>query len=67
MRKPQYTTDREWRIVSVPNGLWQLQRDGQGKGTRMFDPWVKQSHSVEWSEALAMLNARQPKKKAGVA
>jgi hypothetical protein len=70
MRKPIYTKDHEWRIVSVPNGLWRLQHcpDGvQARGTKTIDPWANHSHAVELSVAQGLLAQHQPQGKAGVA
>ena len=62
MRKPQYTTDRAYRIVSLPNGEWQLQKHNQTEGTKTNDPWEKRSHSLSLSEAQVLIRQHQPPK-----
>lgn len=40
MRKPIYAkNDSQQRVISVPNGLWQVQKRGNAKGSKTFDPW----------------------------
>lgn len=41
-RKPIYPDeqDKNVRIISVANSLWQKQRLGTTKGTNTFDPWI---------------------------
>jgi len=65
MRKPQYTKNREWRIVSVPNGLWQLQKTDGSAGTKTHDPWQGISPALELTEAQALLGSKQPVKGGG--
>jgi len=60
MRQPQYTQDRKFRIISLPNGLWQLQRDSEAQGTRTSDPWEKRSHAVSLDEVKALLRSNEP-------
>jgi len=72
MRKPEYTTDGQWRIVSVPNSLWRLQQFGQRKGTNAKratkhepavphdDPWQDHSPAVSYGAARELLAAKQP-------
>lgn len=44
MRKPQYTTDNQYRIVSLPGNLWRLQENKDGaRGTKTNDPWQNRS------------------------
>lgn len=60
MRKPEYTTDGVWRIVSVPNELWRLQQHSQVKGTKILDPWEDWSPAVSYGAARELLSAKQP-------
>ena len=38
-RKPILSDDRKFRIISVPNGLWQVQTRTAEHGTRTQDCW----------------------------
>lgn len=40
-RAPVYSKDRQSRVISVANGLWQLQSHNGDKGTATYDPWYK--------------------------
>ena len=40
-RKPIYFKDQTHRVVSVPNGLWQLEGNSGNKATREASPWFK--------------------------
>ena len=62
MRKPEYTTDHAWRIVSVPNELWRLQCNTREKGTKTLDPWEDHSPAVSYGAARELLSAKQPLK-----
>ena len=63
MRKPQYTTDKLHRIISLPNNLWQFQSNiHEARGSRTNDPWQKRSHSLTFAEAQVMLRSHQPTK-----
>ena len=63
-RKTIYSKDQQSRIVSVTNGLWQLQgHDNHGKGTNRQvkppqehrDPWFKRGAPSTKDEALVAL------------
>ena len=62
MRKPEYTTDHAWRIVSVPNELWRLQMRGSMIGSKTLDPWEDHSPAVSYGAARELLAAKQPLK-----
>jgi hypothetical protein len=59
-RTPVYSKNGEYRIVSVPNGLWRLQHTSGAKGSRTFDPWQNISHAIDFSAASSLLKAREP-------
>lgn len=60
MRKPEYTEDGVWRIVSVPNELWRLQRHSQVKGSKTIDPWEDKSPAVSYGAARELLAFKEP-------
>ena len=58
-RKPVYhDNDNQYRIISLPNGLWQAQRYSGQKGTRETDPWLPISRPCERAVALTYLPAK---------
>lgn len=55
-RKAKYATDYAFRIISVPNGFWRLQKletDGS---------WWNIGPSTDYEQATAALRAREPAK-----
>lgn len=58
-REPIYNKEKSHRIISLPNGVWQLQRYGTQAGTKTFDPWVKIGPSHELPIAYNLLRATE--------
>ena len=52
----------DWRIISVPRGLWVLQeRQARSPGEHRTSPgWRNRSRHLPYAEALARLQAQQP-------
>lgn len=59
-RQSQYTKDNFYRMVSVANGFWRVQRHENFEGTRTLDPWSNVGPAVDRSTAVALLNAHEP-------
>lgn len=59
-RQPQYTSNRQYRIVSLSNGKWRLQQYTGNKGTVTFDPWDNCGPAADFEQAKAGLRARDP-------
>lgn len=51
-----HKTNPKLRIASAPHGLWQLQRFGDAKGTRDFDPWFPVHRPTTFVAAEAQMN-----------
>ncbi len=57
-RAPRYNKNAEYRIISMPSQLWQLQHHKGGKGTKTFDPWKKIGHPLELEQAESLLRVK---------
>lgn len=49
-RLPVYA-DSKHRVVYVPGGLWQAQKIGLQKGTKIFDPWIPLHRPTDFATA----------------
>lgn len=50
------------RIISVPNGLWVLQRhSGEKSHSNKHDPWLNERRPADFATALSQLKAFEPK------
>lgn len=56
-REPIYNKSSTHRIVSKPNGFWQLQKHSGHPATREYDPWVKAGQPASLRETHIQLNA----------
>jgi hypothetical protein len=56
-RAPRYNKNAEYRIISLPGQLWQLQHHKGGKGTKTYDPWKKIGLPLELDRAMVVLQA----------
>lgn len=54
-REPRYGKNCSHRIVSRPNGLWQLQSRSSAEGSRTIDPWQDEKPPSSFEEAKASL------------
>ena len=59
-RKPIYDKENsKLRVVSMPNGLWQFQQLGGGKGTREHDPWLPMGPITDLQTALGHIKTER--------
>jgi hypothetical protein len=58
-RAPIYVDKQSYRIVSRPNGLWQVQ-EFYGKCSKTFDAWSNLRRAADFDAALNMLKALSP-------
>ena len=63
-RQPKYTKDNAYRVVSIANGYWRLQRYENFKGTKTIDPWSMAGLPTDYTSALCALHAHEPIKRA---
>lgn len=54
-RKVNGETDPLTRIISAPNGLWQLQSSSGEKGTRETSPWFNRGPATDHDSAAKSL------------
>lgn len=59
-RTAQYTTDKQYRIISVAGGDWRLQHYTGEKGTRTFDPWRNMGPPADFAAIKGLMGAREP-------
>ena len=55
-RAPRYNKSRNYRLVSLPGGLWQTQHHSGQNGSQTFDPWIKIGHPIADLTEAASLN-----------
>lgn len=55
-RAPTYSKDKQTRVISAPNDLWQLQQYDGTTGSRERDPWFNRGPTrADRDEAMAGL------------
>lgn len=57
MRKPVYTRNLRYRIISTPNDVWEFQRLTAATPTKKVDPWESRVANLSQAEALARVAA----------